>query len=457
MNDIGEHDFEIFVKFLPYSTTEAQLREFFEECGPVIGEARLLRHPQTGQCKGVGWVSFAHRKAFQAALRRDGQDFLGSGRHISVSEAIKGKGGVRPTHQAFGTHTPAMLAEVLTNVVTSVDGVYVDGTFGRGGHTRAFLERLSPKGRLHAFDLDPEAVAAGNILEEEDARFTIHHAPFSTMASVLKSAGVKADGILLDLGISSPQFDDDQRGFRPEQDGPLDLRFDQSKGVPAWEFLTHVDRSELVRILSDLGETTDHTSARRIADAICIARDSKKGLPRTTKDFASLVADAKGIEYQQMHPAKLTFQGLRIHLNKEFEELRLGMHASLKCLRDGGVLGIITWKHTECQILMDFYREHEPVREESPLWQWLKHADQQKADNIPIGWGMTMGPPLRPSAAELSTNSRARSALLHILTKTPAVLVPDVERVAYPLLGHVDAPLDTREKKSKRRKRTSKK
>ena len=161
------------------------------------------------------------------------------------------------------------------------------------------------------------------------------------MDRVLAPLGVRPAGVFLDLGISSPQFDDHGRGFRPEQDGPLDLRFDLTKGVPASEFLRTVDRDELARIVGEYGETADPSAARRVADAVAVARESG-ALPSTTKAFAALVAAAKGKEYQAMHPAKLTFQALRIHLNQEFDEMRRGMRAAMETMRDGGALGVLT-------------------------------------------------------------------------------------------------------------------
>jgi len=254
------------------------------------------------------------------------------------------------------------------------------------------------------------------------------------MGEVLARLGGKIDGILLDLGISSPQFDDAHRGFRPEQDGPLDLRFDQSTGIPAHQFLTEIDREELIRILCELGDTSDHAAARRIADAICIRR-ATTGLPKTTREFAQLVRDAKGVEYQHMHPAKLTFQGIRLYLNQEFGEFKRGMEGALSLLREGASLGVISWKHSECAILVDFFRKHETVRDEFPVWDWLWSNHRPEAEGIAPKEGFSMTEPLRPSQREIATNSRSRSALLHLLTKSTAVLVREVESIAYPLLS----------------------
>lgn len=340
--------YEIFVKYLPAETTETSLAEIFAEAGEIIGAPRLMTHPQTGKCKGVGWVTFATAAALSKALTWDG--YKVGGRSLSVQRGKAVHTGIRPSVQAHGTHTPALLRECVSKLVASnPSGTFVDATFGRGGHTRGLLAALKPDGRMHAFDMDPEAITAGNTLAAEDSRFTIHHAPFSSMAERLGPLGVRVSAVLFDLGISSPQFDEAHRGFRPEADGPLDLRFDQSKGVPAWQWLEDVARPELIRVLHEYGETTDAAAARRIADAICLARASRT-LPRRTREFAQLVADAKGKEYQAMHPAKLSFQALRVHLNDEFGEARKGLRAAFELLEDGGRIGVITWKHSECAV-----------------------------------------------------------------------------------------------------------
>lgn len=337
--------YEIFIKYLPDSATEAELKDFFAEAGEIVGEPRLMKHPQSGKCKGIGWITFAKHAGLTAALGWDGADF--GGRHLSVTPAKAMHYGIRPSLQAPGTHTPALIGEVIEKMVApDPDGVYVDATFGRGGHSRGILGALSPRGRLHAFDMDADAITEGKKLAAEDSRFTIHHAPFSNMESVLTKLGVRPSGVFFDLGISSPQFDEAHRGFRPEADGPLDLRFDQGTGVPAWKWLESAPRDEIRRVVGEYGETTDAVAARRIADAIYVA--AKRGkLPRRTREFAGLVAAAKGKEYQPMHPAKLTFQALRIHLNDEFGEMRNGMASAFRLLGEGGRIGLITWKHSE--------------------------------------------------------------------------------------------------------------
>jgi len=429
-----QEGYEVFLKYLPHSASEEEVTNYFADCGAIVGQARLLRDQLSGQSKGAGFVTFVNEQGRMEALKRDGSRF--GGRNVSVTVAKKSTFGVRATEQAYGTHTPAMLAETIAGLVApDRSGVYVDGTFGRGGHSRGILAALSPEGRLHAFDMDPEAIKVGRELEKEDARFTIHHAPFGQMSQVLKPLGIEPSGVFLDLGISSPQFDDATRGFRPEQDGPLDLRFDVERGMPASEYLRSVSRDELRRVIHEYGETTDPSAARRITDAIVIAREAGM-LPSTTKDFAALVARAKGKEYQMMHPAKLTFQALRIALNQEFDEMRRGMFGAFEIMPEHGRLGILTWKHSECAIVVDFYRDYEVVRDDFPLWQWAQSAYGEKCSKkLERKWGMHMDDAQRPSESEMRANSRSRSATLHILRKRHAVRISDLERFAYKIKG----------------------
>ena len=263
--------YEIFIKYLPQEATGPELRAWFGEAGEIVGEVRLMTNPQTGKCKGIGWITFATEAGHSKAMGWDGAEY--GGRRLAISSAIKQHTGFRPSMQAPGTHTPALLQEVLKAMVApDPSGVYVDATFGRGGHTRGILGALSPQGTLHAFDMDPDAIKVGRELEASDSRFLVHHSPFGEMHAVLKPRNITPAAVFFDLGISSPQFDEAHRGFRPEADGPLDLRFDQTAGVPAWQLLQQVERGELIRILSEYGETTDAVAARRIADAICLAR-----------------------------------------------------------------------------------------------------------------------------------------------------------------------------------------
>jgi 16S rRNA (cytosine1402-N4)-methyltransferase len=287
---------EVFLKFLPADCKESELKEFFSDCGEIVGEPKLMRDPSTGRVIR-GFIVFKTDEGFNTALSWSGSPF--GGRNLVVEAAT-----TRATAQSEGTHSPGLWKEVLHDLIEGdLDGTYVDGTFGRGGHTRLILSALSPKGRLHAFDMDPEAIVFGKQLEKEDSRFTIHHAPFSQMEKVLgpdSGSGVEPiAGVLLDVGISSPQLDGG-RGFKPEFDAPLDMRFDVSEGKPsAWDMLQLISRPTLAKILREYGGENRQT-AQRIADAIILSRErgdaatGEGGIPKRTLAFAALVAGAKG-------------------------------------------------------------------------------------------------------------------------------------------------------------------
>eukprot|EP00929_Paragymnodinium_shiwhaense_P048690 TRINITY_DN24587_c0_g1_i1.p1 TRINITY_DN24587_c0_g1~~TRINITY_DN24587_c0_g1_i1.p1 ORF type:complete len:786 (-),score=191.56 TRINITY_DN24587_c0_g1_i1:181-2538(-) len=442
--------YEVFIQYLPPETTASSLKGFFSEVGNIVGDPRLMIDSK-GCCKGVGWITFGTETSYNEALTWSGCQL--GGRKLVIKPGKKIHTGFRPSVQAEGTHTPALCEEVVKKLVaTNPGGTYVDGTFGRGGHSKAILAALSPNGRLHAFDMDPVAIEVGKELEKADSRFKIHHRPFSTMKDTLKPLGVKASGVFMDLGISSPQFDTADRGFRLEADGPLDLRFDISKGVTAYEFLQSAPREELIRVIGEYGETTDPIAPRRIADAICLAR-TQGTLPTRTKEFAAFVTQAKGKEYQAMHPAKLTFQALRIYVNDEFAELRNGMKAGFGILAEGGRLGLLTWKHSECSIVMEIFRELESVRDKSPILAWYRK--QKDAGPVPEGWSMEMDDVTRPSDKELATNSRSRSALLHVLRKRRMPRMGDLEQLAYELPGWstaVEPAASSTSRKTKRKK-----
>ena len=345
--------YDIFINNLLEETTADELAEFFGKAGNII------RPPRLNTQRGFAWVTFDTLEAVTEATSWSGS-YLGARRiHIYAAKNVASTSEQHSQFQA--AHLPALCEETVAKLVApNLGGVYVDGTFGRGGHTRAMLAAMSPTGEMHAFDMDPEAIKVGKELMAEDSRFTIHHAPFSSMRQALKSCGRKpgsVSGVLLDVGISSPQFNDTSRGFRPEADGPLDLRFDTSRGVPASEFLKTVPHTELARIIDQYGEeSVGGAAARRIADAICLAR-SRGELPTRTMPFAELVARARGKETsgQVMHPAKMTFQALRIHLNDEFDEMRRGVRAAFKLLGEGGRIGIISWKFSERKILDEVF------------------------------------------------------------------------------------------------------
>lgn len=435
-----QEGYEVFVKYLPKNVDESDIADFFRRCGELKEEVNLLRDQTTGSSKGAGFLTFRNVESREKALAMDGERFLD--RTVSVTVAKKSPFGTRGTTQALGTHTPAMLRETIDSlgIANDPNGIYIDGTFGRGGHTRGILNALGENGQLHAFDLDPEAITVGRALEKEDSRFHMHHSPFGSMFKVMreKDSKVKVSGVFLDLGISSPQFDDKSRGFRPEQDGPLDLRFDVTSGVSAYDFLLKVSRNDLRDVIFKYGETNDKLSAQRIADAIVLARDTN-ALPKTTKAFATLVANAKGAEYQAMHPAKMTFQALRIHLNEEFDEFRRGMEGAMKLLKENGKLGVLTWKHSECAILIEYFRKVEKVRTNAPIFEWLKTNHEKSVTKLlekdgddDDAWAAEMDDCKRPTDIEMRTNSRSRSAILHVLRKkSNAARMVDAEKAAY--------------------------
>jgi len=427
---------EVFVKFLPRDVTEAELSALFRPCGALAKPPMLLRDYATGAPKGAGWVTFSSAAAARQALTLNGHPLRG--RHLEVSAATcrKERPGLRGQLQAPGTHTPALLAEVLDSLVAPErSGTYIDATFGRGGHTRGILGALTPAGRLHAFDMDPLAVSAGDELAAGDPRFAIHASMFSRMAKVLpKALHGTVSGILFDLGISSPQLDDPGRGMRPEAKGPLDLRFDVASGEPAWRFLETATRQELAEVLARNGDGQDCASAARVADAVALAREVQGGVPRSTEEMAALVAAARcGGDYQPMHAAKLTFQALRMHVNDERGQCRAGLRAALRLLKPGGRIGVITWKHSECLMVMDFLRDHELAGTAFPLRAWWEGGAGRAA--LPTAYGLRRGEPRRPGAEELRTNARSRSAVLHVLHKEQGVTVAAVEAAVHAQLG----------------------
>ena len=434
---------EVFVKFLPRDADEAEVAALFAPCGALAKPVSLLRDFASGAPKGAGWVTFASPSSAHAALKLNGAPLRG--RHLEVTLAThrKERPGLKGQLQVAGTHTPALLAEVLSSLVAPFpDGVFVDATFGRGGHSAAILGALSPAGRLHGLDMDAQAVFAGAALASSDSRFCMHSTRFGDMRSALPKAlrGTVA-GVLFDLGLSSPQLDDPQRGMRPEADGPLDLRFDVTRGEPAWRLLEELSREELAQLLSRLGDGQDGATAVRVADAVAIAKASAAGVPRTTSAFGALVSACRpgGGDYQPMHAAKLSVQALRMAVNGERAQLRRGLAAAFKLLRPGGRLGIITWKHSEAALVTSFLRDKELAPRSFPLRAFWE-ADASRPP-LAVSPGLRRLPAVRPGAAELRDNARARSAVLHVLVKEEGVTVATAQAAAYEALGWEPLPV----------------
>lgn len=300
-------------------------------------------------------------------------------------------------------HTTVLLAEAIESLLTTPDGVYVDGTFGRGGHSRALLAKLSPRGRLVAFDRDPEAVAAAKT-SIADERFAIEHAPFSELKERLAARGVAAiDGLLLDLGVSSPQIDNPARGFSFRHDAPLDMRMDPTRGESAADFLARADERQIAEVIRDHGE---ERFAVPIAKALVARRESGNPV-RTTGELSQVVARAVKTREPGQDPATRTFQGLRIHVNAELEELEQGLKSGVELLKPTGRLVVISFHSLEDRIVKTFIarESRSEVDRRAPFAPEKPH--RLKA----LGR-------VKPSDAEVRANPRSRSAVMRVAERT---------------------------------------
>jgi 16S rRNA (cytosine1402-N4)-methyltransferase len=299
-------------------------------------------------------------------------------------------------------HTPVLAAEAIAALAIRPDGVYVDGTFGRGGHSRMILRALGPQGRLIAFDRDPQAEAAAR--EIEDARFFFQRINFASLDQALRS---DVNGMLFDLGVSSPQLDDPARGFSFRADGPLDMRMDPSAGPSAAQWLADAEEEEIRGVIRDYGE---ERFAKQIAATIVAARRSEP-LVRT-RQLADLVAQAVRTREPGQDPATRTFQALRIHVNRELEEVSLMLPRAAAKLAPGGRLAVISFHSLEDRIVKRFL--HSAARPQVPRGLPLRESEMpQPTFNL-------IGKAIRPMAGELAENPRARSATLRVAERTAA-------------------------------------
>ena len=303
-------------------------------------------------------------------------------------------------------HTTVMLAEAIQSLVTRTDGVYLDATFGRGGHSRELLRQLSPAARVLAIDRDPQAVASALVGPDriDDARFSIHHAPFSQMAATLLAAGVEqVQGVLFDLGVSSPQIDDPQRGFSFRFDAPLDMRMDTTQGENAAQYLARADEREIAGVIRDFGE---ERFANRIARAIVTRREAGQPV-QTTRELAQLVARNVKTREGGQDPATRTFQALRIAVNAELEELESALGTALQLLAPEGRLAAISFHSLEDRIVKTFIarESREVVDRRAPFAQ----PEPKRLRAIAR---------IKPSVGEVRDNPRARSAVLRVAERT---------------------------------------
>ena len=304
-------------------------------------------------------------------------------------------------------HVTVLLAEAVAALAVKPAGVYVDGTFGRGGHSRAILDQLGPEGRLIAFDRDPRAIAAGEALG--DARLTLVHEPFSELANALADLGVeKVDGVLFDLGVSSPQLDEAQRGFSFRFDAPLDMRMDTTRGETAADWLARASIKEITEVLREYGE---ERFAHESAKAIVAVRHGEDQQPvTTTRQLATLVAETVRTREPGQHPATRSFQAIRIHVNRELEELSLVLPQAMQAMASGGRLAVISFHSLEDRIVKRFL-QHEAKPDN------LSSRLPLRASELPQPRVRLLGKPVRPGAEEVALNPRARSAVLRVAEK----------------------------------------
>ena len=313
-------------------------------------------------------------------------------------------------------HTTVLLNEAVDALVTDPDGIYIDGTYGRGGHSRLLLQRLGSAGRLVAIDRDLHAVAAATSGETrvDDPRFSIHHTSFGQMVPTLAALGVRqVHGLLLDLGVSSPQIDNPERGFSFRFDGPLDMRMDTSRGESAAEFLARADQRQIAEVIRDYGE---ERFAVQVAKALVARRES--GIPvRTTTELSDVVARAVKTREPGQNPATRTFQALRIFVNAELEELEQGLNASLELLLPGARLVVISFHSLEDRIVKTFI-----ARESKPAF------DRRAPFAAPQPTRFESLGRVKPGETELRANPRSRSAVMRVAQRTDHVAAAPMRR-----------------------------
>jgi len=304
-------------------------------------------------------------------------------------------------------HITVLLNEAVDALAVREDGIYVDGTFGRGGHSRLILSRLGSQGRLIVFDKDPQAIEAAQKLAEQDGRVTVVHDGFSSFQTTLDKLGIEEiDGALFDLGISSPQIDDGARGFSFRFDAPLDMRMDPTRGMSAAEWIATASEQDLHEVIKNYGE---ERFSRQIARAI-VAQRTESPID-TTRKLAQLVAQNVRTRERGQDPATRTFQAVRIFINRELEEVEAVLPQVMGRLKQGGRLAVIAFHSLEDRIVKQFvkkYSQHPPL----PRWAAVKEAD------LPLLPLKAVGKAIKPGVEETASNPRARSAVLRVAERT---------------------------------------
>ena len=307
------------------------------------------------------------------------------------------------------SHIPVLLHEALDALCIRSDGIYLDCTFGRGGHSRAILASLDEGGRLIGFDRDPSAVAAARDLAKKDSRFEIVHTAFSELESALDSIAIaRVHGILMDLGVSSPQLDQAERGFSFQADGPLDMRMDPTSGQSAADWIARADTDEIADVLWVLGE---ERFSRKIARAIAEARKVEPIV--TTAQLSKIVSDAQPKKDQNKHPATRTFQAIRLHINEELSEVEQGLEAAVKRLEVGGRLAVISFHSLEDRLVKRALRDASRLPQGDPR--------MPLPDSVTKPRMRLMGKAIKAGTGELGMNPRARSAVLRVAERTEAI------------------------------------
>ncbi len=309
-----------------------------------------------------------------------------------------------PAHRGF-RHASVLLDGAVEALVHDPSGAYLDGTFGRGGHSRAILERLAPEGRLLAIDRDPQAIAAAGAID--DSRFAIEQGEFARLGELAQRHGLfgRLAGVLLDVGVSSPQLDDPERGFSFLRDGPLDMRMDPTRGESAADWLARAGEADIARVFKVYGE---ERFARRLARAV-VSRRAERPFTRTA-DLAEVLKAAHPAWEKGKHPATRAFQALRIHINGELDQLDAALEAALEALAPGGHLVVISFHSLEDRRVKRFIREH--VRGDIDVPKGVPLRDDQLARRLEA-----LGKAQRPSAEEVAGNPRARSAVMRAARK----------------------------------------